>query len=234
MIKNKRLPGARAAGACGNIERTMTVPAQRKDIYMVRNIVFDIGGVLADFRITEFLTEKGLDGPTIKRILKASVMTPYWGQFERGEITEEEALEGFASADPGIREELSTAYSSVEGMLVSREPAIPFIRALKDAGYGVYYLSNYSRKAYEECGESLAFMPLMDGGLVSFRAGRTKPDPEMYRMFLKEFGLKAEECAFVDDTAENVTAADAIGFKGIVFRSFEELRADLKAFGVNI
>ena len=56
----------------------------------IRNIVFDIGGVLADFNVNGFLSAKGFDAPMIKRILKASVMTPYWGQFERGELTEEE------------------------------------------------------------------------------------------------------------------------------------------------
>ncbi len=45
---------------------------------MIRNIVFDIGGVLADFRIKEFLMDKGLDAPAIRRVLKASVMNPYW------------------------------------------------------------------------------------------------------------------------------------------------------------
>ncbi|MBQ9061556.1 MAG: hypothetical protein IJ121_01825 [Eubacterium sp.] len=60
---------------------------------MIKNIVFDIGNVLADFRIMEFLTEKGLDVPTIKRVIKASVMNPYWGKFERGEVTEEETLQ---------------------------------------------------------------------------------------------------------------------------------------------
>ena len=59
----------------------------------IKNIVFDIGGVLADFRIREFLSEKGFDGAMIRRILKASVMSPYWGRFERGELTEEEALQ---------------------------------------------------------------------------------------------------------------------------------------------
>ena len=59
---------------------------------MVKNVVFDIGGVLADFRIQEFMMEKGLDASTIKRILKASVMNPYWTKFERGEATEEETV----------------------------------------------------------------------------------------------------------------------------------------------
>ena len=81
---------------------------------MIRNIVFDIGGVLADFRLMEFLTEKGFDVPMIKRILKASVMSPYWGSFERGELTEEETLRGFASLDPENEGNLRTAFSNAD------------------------------------------------------------------------------------------------------------------------
>ena len=198
----------------------------------IRNIVFDIGGVLADFNVNGFLSGKGFDAGMIKRILKASVMTPYWERFERGELTEEETLQGFASVDPEIEEDLRVAFSSVEGMLTIRDYAIPLVKRLKAAGYGVYYLSNYSEKAYNECGESLAFMPYMDGGLVSFRAGKTKPDPAMYRQFLDECGLVAEECVFVDDTPANVAAARDLGFVGIEFESYEDLVAELGKLAV--
>ncbi len=199
---------------------------------MSKNVVFDIGGVLADYRIKEFLADKGFDPVMIKRILKASLMSPCWGQFERGEITEEEALRGFAGLDPEIENELRHAYSSLTGMLTIRDYAIPLIKKLKEAGFHTYYLSNYSKKAYDECGESLAFMPYMDGGLVSFIAGKTKPDPEMYKAFLEKYGLKAEECIFIDDTAENVDAAKQLGFEGIVFTSYEELLEKLERSGV--
>lgn len=199
---------------------------------MIRNIVFDIGGVLADFPVMQFLGSKGFDAGMIKRILKASVMTPYWEMFERDELTEEEALKGFASVDPEIEEELSRAFSSVEGLLTSRDFAIPLVQALKAAGYGVYYLSNYSRKAYEECGESLGFMPYMDGGLVSFKAKKTKPDPEAFKLFLKEFGLDAGDCVMIDDSAENIKAAKELGFEGIVFISYEDMKEQLEKLGV--
>ena len=199
---------------------------------MIRNIVFDIGGVLADFRLMEFLTEKGFDVPMIKRILKASVMSPYWGSFERGELTEEETLRGFASLDPENEGNLRTAFSNIEGMLTMRQYAIPLVKALKESGLRVYYLSNYSKKAYDECAGSLEFMPYMDGGLVSFLAGRTKPDPEMYRMFLLKYGLRADECVFIDDTGENVEAAKALGFSGIVFRDYEDLLRALSDLGL--
>ena len=201
---------------------------------MIKNIVFDIGGVLADFRIKEFLMEKGLDEPTIRRVLKASVMNPYWGRFERGEVTEEETLRGFAAADPEIEAEIRLAYTDLTGMLIMRDYAIPLVQRLKEAGYGVYYLSNYSRKAYDECAESLAFMPYMDGGIVSFKVGLTKPDPQMFRCFLERFELRAEDCVFVDDTEENVAAARELGFKGIVFQTYDALLAELRKAGMEI
>ena len=199
---------------------------------MIKNIVFDIGGVLADFRIVEFLMEKGLDAAMIKRVLKASVMSPYWGKFERGEVTEAETLRGFAAADPEIEEQIRLAYTDLTGMLVMREYAIPLVRRLKRAGYGVYYLSNYSKKAYDECAESLAFMPYMDGGIVSFKVGMTKPDARMFQCFLDRFGLRPEECVFIDDTEENVTAARTLGFEGVVFQSCDALLAALRKAGV--
>ena len=41
---------------------------------MIRNIIFDIGNVLTDFRWEGFLADKGFDEDMIRRIAKASVM----------------------------------------------------------------------------------------------------------------------------------------------------------------
>ena len=56
----------------------------------------------------------------------------------------------------------------------------------------------------------------------------------MYQHFLKQYHLKAEDCVFIDDTEENVTAAEQIGFAGIVFRSYDDLLAQLNRLGVEI
>ena len=195
---------------------------------MIKNIVFDIGNVLVDFRLKEFLAEKGFDAPMIKRLLKASVMSPYWEQFERADITEEEAMRAFVSLDPEIEKELSEAFSNIHGMLTIREYAVPWIRSLKEAGYRVYYLSNYSKKAYDECQDSLAFMQYTDGGFLSFQQRMTKPDPRMYTSFLEHFQLKPQESVFIDDTEQNVAVAESLGFRGIVFRSYEDVVKQLE------
>ena len=189
---------------------------------MIKNVVFDIGNVLVDYRLKEFLAEKGFDGLMIKRIIKASIMSPYWETFERADITETEALKSFAGLDPEIEEELNKAYENVHGMLTIRDFAVEWIRSLKEDGYQTYYLSNYSKKAYEECADSLAFMEYMDGGLLSFQARKTKPNPLFYKEFLDKYDLKAEECVFIDDTEENVLEARKLGFQGIVYESYEK------------
>ena len=61
-----------------------------------------------------------------------------------------------------------------------------------------------------------------------------EPDPRMYQHFLKQYHLKAEDCVFIDDTEENVTAAEQIGFAGIVFHSYDDLLAQLNKLGVEI
>lgn len=195
---------------------------------MAKNVVFDIGGVLAEYRLKEFLFEKGFDGPMIKRILKASIMSPFWDDFDRGDLTEDEALEGFASTDPEIKEDLRVAYENIQGMLVPQPYAVPWVKALKEQGFGVFYLSNYSIKAYNECKDSVEALDYMDGGMLSHREHLLKPDPEFFKHFLEHYGLEAGDCYFVDDTPKNVEVACELGFKGIVFDSYENVAPQLK------
>lgn len=69
----------------------------------------------------------------------------------------------------------------------------------------------------------------MDGGLLSFQARMTKPNPDFYQLFLKQFGLTPEECVFIDDTPENVAEAQRQGFQTILFTSREETEEKLAA-----
>ncbi|MCM1326595.1 MAG: HAD family phosphatase [Bacteroidales bacterium] len=201
---------------------------------MIRNIIFDIGNVLADFRWRAFLRDKGFDDAMIERISKASVESPLWSELDRGEWSEEELLQAFVDRDPAIEKELREAYSDIRGMVTPREYAVPWVRKLKENGYQVLYLSNFSRKAEEECAESLAFLPYTDGGILSYREKMIKPDPEIYRLLLKRYHLQPQECVFLDDTLKNIEAAQAEGMMGILFRTKEQAEEDLRGLGVKI
>lgn len=102
----------------------------------------------------------------------------------------------------------------------------------KASDYHVYYFSNYSKKAYDECRDSLAFMEYMDGGLLSFQEGMTKPDPQMYVRFLERFQVAPQESIFIDDTEKNVLVAESLGFHSILFQTYEDAQKRLNTLGV--
>ena len=59
-----------------------------------------------------------------------------------------------------------------------------------------------------------------------------KPEPEIYQTLLAKYGLKAEECVFLDDRQVNIDGAKAQGMEGIVFTSYEDAVERLKEYGV--
>lgn len=199
---------------------------------MIRNIVFDIGNVLTNFRWKEFLMDKGFDGEMIRRIARASVENPLWQEVDRGVWDQEKLMREFIKLDPEIEAELRLAYDVICGMVTPRAYAIPWIKELKEKGYGVYYLSNFSDKAYVDCADALEFIPYTDGGILSYRERMVKPEPEIYRLLLERYGLKAEECVFLDDLEVNVEAARKEGFAGIVFETKEQAEEELARLGV--
>ncbi len=195
---------------------------------MIKNIVFDISNVLTPFRFKEFLTEKGFDGTMMKRIIKASAMTPYWIEFEKGKLTYEEAMNGFISTDPEIAKELHIAYDSCVGIMGKYDYTEGWINALKEDGYRLYCITNFTPAGYEQCYDCISFVERFDGCVFSFKEGIVKPDPEIYKILLKRYDLTAEECVFIDDTEENVRSAERLGFNGIVFTGYEDAVAKLK------
>ena len=199
---------------------------------MIRNIIFDIGNVLTDYRWRGFLEDKGFDDAMIERIAAASVLNPLWNEFDRGELSSAQVMEGFIGQDPEIAKELHEAFDNIEGLVTKRDYAIPWIKEWKEKGYGVYYLSNFSYQAYVECADSLDFIPYTDGGILSYRELVIKPGREIYELLLSRYGLKAEECVFLDDSEKNIKAARELGFAGIVFETKEQAIEELRALGV--
>lgn len=99
-----------------------------------------------------------------------------------------------------------------------------WIKSLKAQGYNVYLLSNYGKTAFEAARDynRLSFLPLVDGGVISYEVQKVKPEPGIYTALLEKYNLKAQECIFLDDRADNIAAAEALGFHGITVDNYEQ------------
>ena len=117
----------------------------------------------------------------LSRSAKATVLSPAWNDFDRGAKTDEELINGFIRNDPELEPQIRQLCENVHDMITKREYAIPWILELKQKGYRVLYLSNFSHKAEIECQDALDFIPFMDGGILSYQEKLVKPEPEIYQ-----------------------------------------------------
>ena len=199
---------------------------------MIRTIIFDIGNVLTAFGWRDFMGSFGFDKETEAKVCRATVESPFWCECDMGVLSDEEILDGFIQNDPTVEKELRQVYSNLHGIVTRLDYAIPWIQELKEKGYQVLVLSNFSEKGWHENQDALDFMEYVDGGIISYTKQLIKPDPAIYRLLLDQYGLKAEECVFLDDTAVNVKGAESVGMNGIVFENREQAIAELKKLGV--
>lgn len=198
----------------------------------IDTVVFDIGNVLTDFAWDKFLSDKGYDAAMIDRIAKATVMSDDWVEYDKGNLTNDEIVQRFVENDPELEKEIVDAFKNIDGIILKREKTIPWIKALQAAGYKVLYLSNFSSQALNGCPDAMAFLDETDGGILSFMEHVVKPEPEIYKLLEERYGLTPENTVFIDDTPVNIEAAKKLGWKGIVYKDYEQTVSELNAMGV--
>jgi small GTP-binding protein len=109
------------------------------------------------------------------------------------------------------------------------ESTCTFLKYQKSIGKNIYYLSNigksYANRKLEE------IYKYFDGGIASCDTDYKKPDKLIYKTLLKKYDLKAQNCLFIDDRAENVDTAKKLGMRGIVFKNgTTDLEREMKIF----
>lgn len=194
---------------------------------MIKNIVFDIGLVLLGFDVKKYLLSL-FDEETAMRVAKAVFLSGHWHEIDRAVLSEDELLDLFYSADPGVKDEIRIAYDRIGECVERRSWPIQVIDGLRDQGYKVYYLSNMSEHVINEGRHAFDFVSHMDGGIFSCHVKAIKPDPEIYHRLFDKYGLVPEECIFIDDQPANISTARKLGMKGIIFESYGQLLADLE------
>ena len=150
---------------------------------MIRNVILDIGRVLIGFEWMDYI-HKLFDEETGQRVTDALWKTQYWWELDRAVLSEEEILEMFYSVEPDLKDEIKEAFDRVGECMTRCDYAIPWIEDLKERGYKVYYLSNYSEHLMQANPDVLDFLPHMDGGVFSCYVQLIKPDPEIYRKII--------------------------------------------------
>ncbi|MGL4108919.1 HAD family hydrolase [Clostridium sp. LP20] len=195
---------------------------------MIKNIIFDLGRVVLDFEPKKYLMDKIKDEVKVNKLMKVIFAGEEWIRLDEGTITEDEAIERICAGNLELEKEIRMAFDNWYPMLTPIESTIEVINELKIKGYKLYFLSNFHEKAFKYVNEEYPVFKLFDGGIASYKEKLMKPNPEVYKLILEKYNLKAEECVFIDDVRENVEIAEKFGIKGINLTNQRTLKSDLE------
>jgi len=200
----------------------------------IKAIIIDFGGVLINWDPLNLFRKNFSNIPLddIEKFLH-EVDFYKWNLLQDKGRSFDEGVAELSSRFPQHAELIRAYHEHWEDSITgSIHGTINIVRKLKDKGYFICGLTNFSVEKFAVIRRKYNFIQLFDRIIVSGEIKMIKPEPGIYRQTLSLIGHDAEECVFIDDSDNNVIAAKELGFIAIRFISPEDL--DIKLNKLNL
>ena len=194
----------------------------------VRNVVFDLGGVLIDWNPRYLFRSlfAGDDG-AMEAFLR-DVCNHEWNERQDAGREWSEAVALLSAARPEFARFIEAYRDRWSEMLKGEiTGTVAILAELKRAGIPLYSITNWSHETFAVARARFEFLGWFRDIVVSGEEKRIKPDPRIYEILIERNGLNAPECLFIDDVERNVQGAEAVGMRALRFQSPAQLRSAL-------
>lgn len=202
---------------------------------MKKNIVFDFGGVVFQWRPQELLRRtlphRAVDEAAARQLV-ADFFQNYqgdWGRFDRGTIEIPELAPLIAERLGFELGEVQAVIDAVPGELQAQQETVDLLQRLHEKGHRLYFLSNMPEPYAAHLESTHEFFSRFTDGVFSSRVKLIKPEPEIFALATLRFGIEPSQTVFIDDVAANVEIARAHGWHAIQFITAKQVEADLAA-----
>lgn len=190
------------------------------------SIIFDLGDVLFHWSAE---TDTCIPSKTLRKIVRSVV----WFEYEKGNISEQEAFSQAAKEHGFTSEQVRLAFRGARKSLNRNPLLINLIRELKEQyGVRVFAMSNISQADLEYLRDLTPAdeWALFDRVFTSSEARERKPNLGFYKFVLEKSGCDPARTLFIDDKLENVLPARSLGIKSLVFGSFENIESQIRNY----
>jgi putative hydrolase of the HAD superfamily len=186
---------------------------------VIKNIVFDLGGVIMTLDPAEALRRfKALGLSDAERYLDAYTQSGIFGNLEEGKITAEDFRSKLSSLTGHelTFDECKHAWLGYRKDVPQRN--LDLLKELRAKDYRLILLSNTNPFMMDWAlssdfdGKGSSLNDYFDALYLSYRLGIMKPVPDFFRQVLDNENILPEETLFVDDGPRNVEAAGKLGF----------------------
>jgi putative hydrolase of the HAD superfamily len=186
----------------------------------IKNIIFDLGGVIIDLSVDSTLRKfSELSGHPVNKVMETYHARPEFYAYEKGEITNDQfrsALKGIFGLK-SLDSELDLCWNAMLGEIPAER--IELLRDLK-LKYKTFLLSN-TNAIHLDCFSGIvkkshnieSLEPLFHKTYYSHLLKMRKPDAEIYEYVLRDNNLKADETIFLDDNVANLKGAASVGIQ---------------------
>lgn len=195
---------------------------------MIKNIIFDLGGVLIKYDPWEYISTLGYEEKRAREFYEVIFYDVFWRDMDLGKYPEyapviDEIIERHKDFEEEIRHFFQDGWMQIYRLIKETEE---YYYELQAAGYPIYILSNFSAEGFAYVEEQFSFISKAKGRIISSHVHKVKPDPDIYKMLLEKYNLVPEETVFFDDFIQNVNAARELGIQAIHFTSLEDARKE--------
>ena len=210
----------------GGISKVITTPNNKKIEVnnMIKNIIFDIGGIMFDDsvqNISNILNEDASD--LYKKAFSKSFKNCLLGNQEVSDY-----IETFKDDKDYEKIKYILSKDNLHISCPLMKDNFDYISKLRDKDYNLYILSNITKESYEYIQSTIDIDKVFKGGVYSYQEKLLKPDRKIYEMIVNRYNLNKDETMFFDDKQKNIDAACEFGFKGVLFRTIEDIENNLK------
>ncbi|MEC9347322.1 MAG: HAD family phosphatase [Pseudomonadota bacterium] len=206
----------------------MSEPAARPD-----TVLFDLGNVLVDWSPRHLYTKVFAGRPRETEYFLTHVVTGAWNvKHDLGKPFQENVAE-LAARFPWYAREIEAFWSrwpeTIGGPIAG---TVDLLESLHARDVPLFALTNWSAETFPWAEENLPFLARFGGITVSGRVRVAKPDPAIFELTEREFGLDPARTLFVDDSARNTEVAARRGYHVHTFRDPAGLRDCLGGHGL--
>lgn len=199
----------------------------------IKNIIFDLGGVLIDWKPDYVFKEVFKDDDKLAWFYR-EICTMDWNENQDAGYPLKKATEERIALFPQYEDWIRMYYGRWEEMLgESIQGTVDLLKQCVDSpALKVVALTNWSAETFPIALKKFDFLQWFEGIVVSGEEMTRKPFPDIYQTTLKRFDLKPEQSLFIDDNKRNIEAAKALGIHCIHFSSPQQLEKELKKLNV--
>lgn len=202
----------------------------------IKNMIFDLGGVLIDWN-PEYVYLDVFNGDREKmKWFFDEICTMDWNENQDAGYPLEKATEERVKLFPEYEEWIRIYYGRWEEMLGNQiDGTVAILKQLIDnPNYKVVALTNWSAETFPVALERFDFLHWFEGIVVSGTEKMRKPFNEIYELTLNRFNIEAAQSLFIDDNARNIEAAKKMGINTIRFNNPTQLKSELKSLNIDV